>query len=149
MKNMGLIFLGVFIAIGLSFTGLILTSQIQFGYLEPIAMEEGEVPQPRNIVGTAQQGKLVYQDLGCIYCHSQQVRRKGFGADYERGWGDRQSVPRDYIMQKRVLLGTMRTGPDLMTVGTRLSDPTWHYLHLYDPDITSPGSIMPKVRLLV
>ncbi|GAB4283841.1 MAG: cbb3-type cytochrome c oxidase subunit II [Opitutales bacterium] len=148
MKNMGLIFLGVFFAIAASWTGLIYTSNKQFGYLQPIAIEEGETPQPMRPVGTAEQGKQVYQDLGCLYCHSQQVRRKGFGADYERGWGDRQSVPRDYIMQKRVLLGTSRTGPDLMTVGTRLSDPTWHYLHLYDPIITSPDSIMPKFKYL-
>ncbi|PWU07137.1 MAG: cytochrome-c oxidase [Verrucomicrobia bacterium] len=123
-------------------------SQIQFGRLLPGAPEEGEKRYPREPVGIAQQGNAVYISMGCIYCHSQQVRRKGFGADFERGWGDRQTVPRDYIYQKRVLLGTMRTGPDLMNIGQRQPDPHWHYLHLYDPDLTSPGSIMPKFKFL-
>lgn len=148
MKNIWLLFLGIFACIAASWTGLILSSQIQYGHLQPVAPEEGERPVPRAIAGDADQGKQVYQDLGCIYCHSQQVRRKGFGADFERGWGDRQSVPRDYILQQRVLLGTSRTGPDLMTVGSRLPSADWHYLHLYDPQITSPDSIMPQFKYL-
>ncbi|MEO0795748.1 MAG: cbb3-type cytochrome c oxidase subunit II [Verrucomicrobiota bacterium] len=131
-----------------SFTGLILSSQIQFGDLKPIALEEGEMPMPQARVGLAQQGKEIYIDQGCIYCHSQQVRRKGFGADWERGWGDRQSVPRDYILQERVLLGTSRTGPDLMAIGDRQPSADWHHLHLFNPQITSPGSIMPPFRYL-
>lgn len=111
-------------------------------------MEEGEQTFPRPPAGIAEQGKEVYISMGCIYCHSQQVRRKGFGADFERGWGNRQTVARDYIFQKRVVLGTMRTGPDLMSVGERLTDPSWHYLHLYDPKLTVPDSIMPQFKFL-
>jgi cytochrome c oxidase cbb3-type subunit 2 len=103
---------------------------------------EGETLYPMQIVGLAQQGKQVYIEMGCVYCHSQQVRRQGFGADYERNWGPRQTVARDYIMQDRVLLGTMRTGPDLMHVGGRPLNADWHHLHLYNPQITSPGSTM-------
>jgi len=36
----------------------------------------------------------------------------------------------------------MRTGPDLRNIGARQPSPDWHYLHLFDPQITSPGSIM-------
>lgn len=111
----------------------------------------GEPLFPRAPSGLAEQGKRVYISEGCMYCHSQQVRPQGFGADFERGWGPRQSVPRDYILQERVLLGTMRTGPDLTNVGGRsISAPgsTWHYEHLYDPQITSEGSIMPPYNYL-
>lgn len=148
MKNFPLLFIGIFLTVAFSFTGIVLMSQIQFGRLLPASIEEGEQRYPREPVGIAQQGNAVYISMGCLYCHSQQVRRKGFGADFERGWGDRQTVPRDYIYQKRVLLGTMRTGPDLMNIGQRQPDPHWHYLHLYDPTLTSPGSIMPPFKFL-
>lgn len=148
MKNLPLLFLGIFFVLAFSWSGLILSSQLQYGSLQPIAMEEGETPMPQARVGMAHQGKQVYISQGCLYCHSQQTRRKGFGADWERGWGDRQSVPRDYILQERVLLGTSRTGPDLMTIGQRQPSTEWHYLHLFNPQITSPGSIMPPFRYL-
>lgn len=176
MKNLPLLFFGIFFVIAFSWSGLILSSVIQFGDLqpatevlvhpntgEPIAgiyhtEEDGQVVKgvnqpdadywPQAPVGMAQQGKEIYINQGCIYCHSQQVRRKGYGGDWERGWGDRQSVPRDYILQERVLLGTSRTGPDLMTIGQRQTDLDWHYKHLFNPQITSPGSIMPPYRYL-
>ncbi len=148
MKNLPLIFFGIFFTIALSWTGLVLSSQIQYGNLQPAALSEGEQAYPRPIPGVAAQGRAVYISEGCVYCHSQQVRRKGFGADFERGWGDRNTVPRDYILQDRVLLGTSRTGPDLTNVGQRLSTPDWHLLHLYDPQITSKGSIMPPFAYL-
>ena len=102
---------------------------------------------PRPLVGEAQRGKLVYEQMGCLYCHSQQVRRAGFGADFERGWGQRQSVARDYIEGERVMLGTMRTGPDLANVGLRYTE-LWQYQHLYNPQITSRGSTMPPYAFL-
>lgn len=105
---------------------------------------------PRARVGLAQQGKRVYEQMGCLYCHSQQVRRRGFGSDYERGWGNRQTVARDYIHEDRVLLGSMRTGPDLTNVGERLPDANWHYIHLYDPRAfeSHKNSTMPPFRFL-
>jgi cytochrome c oxidase cbb3-type subunit 2 len=86
--------------------------------------------------------------MGCVYCHSQQVRPEGFGADIDRGWGQRRSVPRDYVLQDPPYLGTMRTGPDLANIGVRQPTDQWHYLHLYDPQITSPGSVMPPFKFL-
>jgi len=148
MRNLPFLFLGIFFCIALSFTVLVLTSQIQFGALQPVAMGEGEDLYPKEPVGIAQQGKKEYIKLGCAYCHSQQVRRKGFGADHDRGFGDRQTVARDYIFQDRVLLGTMRTGLDLMNVAARMTQEDWHYLHFYDPQITSKGSVMPPFAYL-
>lgn len=147
MKYLPTLFLGIFFTLALSWTGLILTSFLTFGQLQPVAMEEGAMPQPQPRPGDAIRGRQIYADQGCLYCHSQQVRRKGFGADYERGWGDRQTVPRDYILEERVMLGTSRTGPDLTNVGLRKTE-DWQHLHLYNPQITSPGSIMPPFRYL-
>ena len=98
--------------------------------------------------GMAAQGRAVYVSEGCVYCHSQQVRGEGYGTDIARGWGDRRTVPRDYLYENPILLGSMRTGPDLANIGARQPDETWHLLHLYNPVITSPGSIMPPFDYL-
>jgi cytochrome c oxidase cbb3-type subunit 2 len=148
MNKGPLLFLGIFFTLAFSWTGIVLTNHIQFGKLAPFFDSNDNLAYPQAVPGLARQGRQVYQELGCIYCHSQQVRRPGFGTDDLRGWGDRQSVARDYIQQDRIFLGTMRTGPDLMNVGMRLISPDWHYKHLLDPQLTSPGSIMPPFPFL-
>lgn len=165
MKNLPLLFCGIFFALAFSFVGLVLTSHIQLGSLtqttetlvpsddDPTVMvvAEGDPLYPSKSVGLAQQGKQVYISLGCMYCHSQQIRRADFGADVDRGWGPRQTVARDYIMQDRVLLGTMRTGPDLAHLGGRYAGDAgrdWNHLHLYNPQIVSKGSTMPPFAFL-
>jgi cytochrome c oxidase cbb3-type subunit 2 len=148
MKNLHIIYAGVFFTIAFSWGGLVLSSQIQQADLVPVASEEGGQLYPRKPSGYAIQGKDVYISQGCNYCHSQQVRPAGMGGDIARGWGQRTTVSRDYILQDRVLLGTMRTGPDLADIGGRQSSDLWHYLHLFDPQITSPGSNMPSFRQL-
>ena len=103
MHNMALLFCGIFFTLAFSFTGLILSSNNQFGALkqttetleEDGSLVEGEPLYPRKEGGLALQGKQVYIEMGCIYCHSQQIRRPGFGADIDRSWGPR-TVARDY-----------------------------------------------------
>jgi cytochrome c oxidase cbb3-type subunit 2 len=148
MNRAPLLFLGFFFTVAFSWTGIILSNQISYGKLQPIVDETENKSYPQQLPGLAAQGKLVYQDLGCIYCHTQQVRRPGYGSDDKRGWGDRQSVARDYIREGRVLLGTMRTGPDLRNIGARQASRDWQLLHLYDPQITSKGSNMPRFDFL-
>lgn len=141
------LYIGIVLAVIASSMGLVFIPDIQLSGLQPHADEMGNT-HPTEYFGAALKGREVYRDLGCIYCHSQQVRPEGFGADIERGWGMRRSVARDYIYDSPHLLGTMRTGPDLFNIGARQPDPNWHYQHLYDPDITSPGSNMPKFPFL-
>ncbi len=117
--------------------------------VEATASDGSSVVYPRPLdVWREQPGRELYVGNGCIYCHSQQVRPEGFGADIERGWGMRRSVPRDYILQTPPLTGSMRTGPDLANISARQASIQWHLLHLYDPTITSPGSIMPPFKFL-
>jgi cytochrome c oxidase cbb3-type subunit 2 len=61
----------------------------------------------------------VYLSLGCVSCHTQQVRPAGQGSDLARGLGVRPSVARDYVLQPQVLLGDRRIGPDLANYGAR------------------------------
>lgn len=159
MKNLPLIFLGVFAAIAFSWAGLILSAQVQIGHLEPYVGPKGGVKDAETIRypeatpkgGKIASGKDEYIKLGCIYCHTQQVRpAELFDAgkgDIARNWGPRHTVARDYITQDRVLLGTMRTGPDLANVGTRTSA-EWNLQHLFDPTLTSPGSNMAPFAFL-
>ena len=157
MKNLPLLFCGILIALAFSFTGLVLSSYIQLGSLtqttetldEDGNPAEGDPLYPAKMPGAAQQGKAVYTDLGCVYCHTQQVRRADYGSDIEREWGKRHTVARDYVTQSNVLLGSQRIGPDLMTIGERQSDANWQHLHLYNPKITSEGlSTMPQYAFL-
>ena len=119
MKSSPLFFLGLFAALGFSLTALVLATNAQYGGLAPYVDQNVATAFPQPASGLAARGHLVYQDLGCAACHTQQVRRADFGSDKERGWGDRQSVARDYVHQDRVLLGELRMGPDLTNFGAR------------------------------
>ena len=96
---------------------------------------------------TELRGREVYIANGCVYCHSQQPRAKAFAPDFARGWG-RATVAADYAYDRPHLLGTMRTGPDLMNIGVRQPSKDWHLGHLYQPRAFVPGSIMPSYPYL-
>jgi cytochrome c oxidase cbb3-type subunit 2 len=153
MKHLPLLFLGIFATLAFSWTGIVLINQKAYGRLQPHYDSVEGAFFPQAATGVAARGKEVYRQLGCIYCHSQQVRHDlvfGTGEnnpDIARGWGTRASVARDYILERRVDLGTMRTGPDLRNVGRRY-DVNWNHLHLYYPPLTSPGSLMPPFAFL-
>jgi cytochrome c oxidase cbb3-type subunit I/II len=53
----------------------------------------------------------------------------------------------EYVYDHPFLWGSKRTGPDLMRVGGKYSD-NWHFNHLWDPQSTSEGSIMPAYKWL-
>jgi cytochrome c oxidase cbb3-type subunit 2 len=92
-------------------------------------------------------GRQSYIANGCVYCHSQQPRDIGQAPDATRGWG-RASVAGDYAYDTPHLLGTMRTGPDLMNIGARQPSKDWQLGHLYQPRAYTPGSIMPPYPYL-
>lgn len=119
MKNAPLFFFGLLAALTLSWAGTVLLSNHQLGALAPFYDDSEGKSFPERQPGIAARGQLVYGDLGCASCHTQAVRRPDFGGDQARGWGDRQSVARDYIYQTRVQLGALRVGPDLTNLAAR------------------------------
>jgi len=147
IRHVAYLYAGVVLVVVASFVGLAWIPDRQLGALDPVEDSEG-IRRPAPAGGIVGIGRRVYVDLGCIYCHSQQVRPEGFGADLERGWGTRRSVARDHLYDRPPLLGTMRTGPDLLNIGARQPSAAWHSLHLYNPRITSEGSIMPAFPFL-
>ncbi len=147
MNRATVLYIGVLLTVVASFGGLVFMASLQLRGLQPVTDAQGNA-MPQVPAGGVLGGRELYVGLGCLYCHSQQVRPPGFGADIQRGWGSRRTVARDYIFDAPVLLGTMRTGPDLANIAVRQPSDNWHYLHLYDPRITSPGSIMPPFAFL-
>ncbi len=78
MKYGPLIFLAGFFALAASWSGFVLTPQLQIGRLQQtntIGSTASTYPVARP--GLAQQGLEVYRANGCAYCHSQQVGQTG------------------------------------------------------------------------
>lgn len=89
------------------------------------------------------EGRDLYIREGCVGCHSQMIRP--FRAEVER-YGE-YSKSGEFVYDHPFLWGSKRTGPDLHRVGGKYSD-NWHYNHMYDPQSTSPNSIMPGYKWL-
>lgn len=90
------------------------------------------------------QGRDIYIREGCSNCHSQTVRP--FRSETER-YGE-YSKAGEFVYDHPFLWGSKRTGPDLAREGGKYGD-SWHYNHLLDPRLMSPGSIMPDYDWLI
>ena len=90
------------------------------------------------------EGRDIYIREGCVGCHSQMIRP--FRHEVER-YGD-YSKAGEYVYDHPFLWGSKRTGPDLHRIGGKYSD-NWHFNHMYDPQSTSSGSIMPRYQWLI
>jgi cytochrome c oxidase cbb3-type subunit I/II len=69
-----------------------------------------------------------------------------FRSETER-YGD-YSKAGEFVFDHPFLWGSKRTGPDLHRIGGKYPD-AWHYNHMDDPNLTSPGSIMPRYSWLL
>jgi hypothetical protein len=85
-------------------------------------------------------GRRVYVGEGCWHCHSQFVRPV---SNESRRWGP-VSKTEEYQneLQRPVMFGTRRVGPDLSREGGRRSN-DWHAVHFFKPENLSEGSPMP------
>jgi cytochrome c oxidase cbb3-type subunit 2 len=147
MNKGPVIFIGVLFIMAWSFYGIIGKNFEELGHQDPIKLDTGE-PYPGGRPGLAQAGQEVYRANGCAACHTMQVRMKGYGADIERGWGARNTVLQDFVYDRHVFLGSVRIGPDLADIGTRSPNGVTQLMHLYNPRITVPDSMMPQFPYL-
>lgn len=148
MNRLPLLFIGILATFGSAWLGVVAYAYVNLGSLQPVISEEtgGLLPPP--LSGSAISGQKVYAANGCLYCHSQQVRPASLSTDIAKGLGPRRTVARDYINERTVFLGTMRTGPDLTNIGVRQPSVEWHHQHLFEPGVVSEGTIMPSYRYL-
>lgn len=89
-------------------------------------------------------GRDIYIREGCVGCHSQMVRP--FRSETAR-YGE-YSKSGEFIYDRPFLWGSKRTGPDLHRLGGKYPH-SWHYNHMLNPVLTSPGSIMPPYPWLL
>ena len=156
MNNLAKFIVGIFATLGIAWLAFVVGARSQYGDLSPTASvleDDGSIAPdaelfPTSLSGVAQQGAKEYASLGCVTCHTQQVRRVETGFDVERGWGLRPSVPRDYVLQKHVLLGNSRIGPDLANLGLREYSDEWLHQHLFEPQSLVPSSLCPPSPFL-
>jgi cytochrome c oxidase cbb3-type subunit I/II len=90
------------------------------------------------------EGRDLYIREGCVGCHSQMIRP--FRSEVER-YGEYAKAG-EFVYDHPFLWGSKRTGPDLLRIGGKYSD-NWHFNHMYDPQSTSAGSIMPAYQWLI
>ena len=148
MNKLPLFVIGVLFTFAFSWLGLVVYPFIELGHMVPAPDEDTGGYFPPTLSGSAIAGQRVYAANGCLYCHSQQVRPASLSTDIAKDLGPRRTVARDYLRDRTVFLGTMRTGPDLANIGVRKTDPNWLHRHLYDPRSVTPWSIMPSYRYL-
>lgn len=89
------------------------------------------------------EGRDLYIREGCVSCHSQLIRP--FRSEVER-YGD-YSKAGEYVYDHPFLWGSKRTGPDLKRLGGKYPD-NWHFNHMWNPQSTSSGSLMPGYKWL-
>ncbi len=87
-----------------------------------------------------ERGRKLFYSNGCNYCHTQYVRAvdNGMGPVSQGG---------DYAFDRPLILGSIRTGPDLSYIGRKRSQ-RWEIDHLKHPRQFSPLSVMPEFAFL-
>lgn len=131
---------GAMITLGLAAAMLVVLPHFQLKSVPP-------PPGLKPYTEAEMRGRQSYIAHGCVYCHSQQPRDARQAPDGRRGWG-RPSVAADYFYDRPHLLGTMRTGPDLLNIGARQPSEDWHLGHLYQPRAYVAESTMPAYPFL-
>jgi hypothetical protein len=88
-------------------------------------------------------GHDTYVAEACWHCHSQFVRPV---SNEDLRWGPvSHALEYQNEMQRPVLFGTRRVGPDLSReAGVRSND--WHLAHFWKPSDVVPTSVMPSYR---
>lgn len=87
-----------------------------------------------------ERGRILFYSNGCNYCHTQYVRAVDTGMGLVSQGGD-------YSYDQPLILGSIRTGPDLTYIGRKRSQ-QWEIDHLKNPRQFSPLSVMPAFVFL-
>ena len=94
------------------------------------------------------EGRDLYIREGCNACHTQMIRPFRDEVVRFNGKNGQYSKAGEFVFDRPFLWGSRRTGPDLHREGGKNPD-TWHFKHMLNPRVTSPGSIMPRYPWLI
>jgi cytochrome c oxidase cbb3-type subunit 2 len=86
-------------------------------------------------------GRQIYVGEGCWHCHSQFVRP--VSNESQRFGPVAKTEEFQNELQRPVMFGTRRVGPDLSREGGRRSN-DWHAVHFFKPEMLSTRSPMPE-----
>jgi len=113
-------------------------------YPEQFATAFGEVTAANEIEKCAEAlrlGRQIYIGEGCWHCHSQFVRPV---SNESKRWGPVADTSEyENELQRPVMFGTRRVGPDLSREGGRRGS-DWHAVHFFNPRTVSTNSPMPE-----
>lgn len=131
------------------FTGLALVAILIGGIIEfvPTFLVKSNIPTIESVkplTALELEGRDLYIREGCYNCHSQMIRP--FRSETER-YGE-YSKAGEFVYDHPFQWGSKRTGPDLAREGGKNPD-SWHFIHMYDPTLTSAGSIMPPYKWMI
>lgn len=108
-------------------------------YPEQFKKHFGEVNY-KTYADALQLGHDVYVAEACWHCHSQFVRPV---SNEDLRWGPvSHALEYQNTLQRPVLFGTRRVGPDLIREAARRPN-DWHVAHFYNPLSVQPTSVMP------
>lgn len=109
-------------------------------YPEPFKEAFGEANE-ETCAEALRLGRQVYVGEGCWHCHSQFVRPV---SNDSRRFGPVSQTPEyQNELQRPVMFGTRRVGPDLSRQGGRHGN-DWHTAHFFNPRTIVPDSPMPE-----
>ncbi|MEM7106064.1 MAG: cytochrome-c oxidase, cbb3-type subunit II, partial [Bacteroidota bacterium] len=94
------------------------------------------------------EGRDLYIREGCVGCHSQMIRPFRHEVLRYDPENLQYSKAGEFVYDRPFLWGSKRTGPDLHRLGGKYNH-SWHFRHMYDPESTSPGSIMPAYPWMI
>ncbi|MHC4879041.1 MAG: cbb3-type cytochrome c oxidase subunit II [Planctomycetota bacterium] len=95
----------------------------------------------QKVADALREGRDIYVGEGCWHCHSQFVRPV---SNEEQRWGPvARSEEYQNELQRPVMFGTRRVGPDLSREGGRRSN-DWHAVHFFKPLMVSDRTPMPE-----
>ncbi len=125
--------------LGIGTTGILVLIFFAVVVTPGLTNPQHNVPSPNRVPATPlqQEGKRLYIQYGCQYCHTQYIRKFDWGP-----MAGRLAEAGDYAGEQAPQLGSNRNGPDLSQAGGQRTD-DWHRAHFYNPRWTRPDSFMP------
>jgi cytochrome c oxidase cbb3-type subunit 2 len=118
-------------------------------YIENLTALKGWKPMevqnsvPNSDLSYAAQGRTLFEREGCWWCHT-------LLPEETQDWQTfgRPPLVGDLNGQSPTTFGSDRKAPDLLHVGSRNSSREWMTMHLFNPRLVQPHSIMPRFDYL-